>query len=126
MATQETNHTKIISIHIISQLQCSYSGILHMRKCIVRKQDTKNFEEVSVYKKVLSLNEFHFQFDTSMILYETINTKTRIDSLHKKIVRLISKKWFLKYRIPLYLEYKDCSTFYPTPAILHFFISASK
>ena len=30
------------------------------KNCILRKGDTENFENVSIYKKVLSLNEFHF------------------------------------------------------------------
>ena len=38
-----------------------YSGSTHLRKCILGKRDTEIFEKVSSYKKVLSLNEFHFQ-----------------------------------------------------------------
>ena len=46
-----------------------YSGITHLRKCILRKRDTGIFEIVSIYKKVSSLNEFHFLIHTLILIF---------------------------------------------------------
>ena len=46
-----------------------YSG---MRKCILRIQDTEISEEVSIYKKMLNLKEFHFPI-VSLILKSVSN-----------------------------------------------------
>ena len=44
-----------------------YSGIPHLRKCMLRNRYTEIFEKVSIFKKMLSLKELHFLIHSLML-----------------------------------------------------------
>ena len=73
--------------------RCEYSGIPHLRKCILRKRDTEIFEKVSIYKKVLSLNKLHFLLHSLILIkFITGTTNTGKVLLYKKLVQIHLKK----------------------------------
>ena len=54
-----------------------YSGIPHLRNCILRKRDTEIFEKVSIYKKVLNLMNFYFLYTYASKVYKKLAPITR-------------------------------------------------
>ena len=69
-------------------MQPSSREISHLRKWISRKQHAEIFDKVSIYRKVLSLNDFHFLIHIVMLVKfvkKTGTTNTGKVSLYKTL-----------------------------------------